>query len=137
MHITLTFIFPTHAYSCLHISFIDIPLHVSSLFVLSYFISYHISYIFLIILHFTSCSCNCILSSHSRAMLLISYHILYTFPLHILLIFFYVHAYKYLRSGYRKELYVPKGTITVLYRLLFSICMYPKVLSLYKIVISI
>ena len=49
-------------------------------------------------------------------MLLISYHILYTFPLHILFIFFYVNAWKYLRSGYGKELYVPEGTITVLYR---------------------
>ena len=46
-------------------------------------------------------------------MLLISYHILYTFPLHILFIFFYVHACKYHRSGYGRELYVPEGTITV------------------------
>ena len=48
-------------------------------------------------------------------MLLISYHILYTFSLRILFIFFYVHACKYLRSGYGKKLYVPEGTITVLY----------------------
>ena len=48
-------------------------------------------------------------------MLLISYHILYTFPLPILFIFFYVHACKYHRSGYDRELYVPKGTITILY----------------------
>ena len=46
-------------------------------------------------------------------MLLISYHILYTFPLRIHFIFFYVHACKYLRSGYGKELYVPEGTITI------------------------
>ena len=46
-------------------------------------------------------------------MLLISYHILYTFPLHILFIFFYVHACKYHRSGYGRELYVPEGTITI------------------------
>ena len=48
-------------------------------------------------------------------MLLISYHILYTFPFHILFIFFYVHAYKYHKSGYGRELYVPEGTIIVLY----------------------
>ena len=46
-------------------------------------------------------------------MLLISYHIVYTFPLHILFIFFYVHACKYLRSGYERKLYVLEGTITV------------------------
>ena len=39
-----------------------------------------------VILYFTSC--NCILSSHSSAMLLISCHIFYTFHLHILVIFF-------------------------------------------------
>ena len=41
-----------------------------------------------VILYFTSCSCNCLLSSHSSAMLLISCHIFYTFHLHILFIFF-------------------------------------------------
>ena len=46
-------------------------------------------------------------------MLLISYHILYTFHLHILVIFFYVSYLHNLRSGYGKELYVPEGTITV------------------------
>ena len=50
------------------------------------FIYCHISYI--VILYFTSCSCNWILSSHSSAMLLISCHIFYTFHLHILVIFF-------------------------------------------------
>ena len=48
-------------------------------------------------------------------MLLISYHILYTFPFHMLFILFYVHACKYHKSGYGRELYVPEGTITVLY----------------------
>ena len=52
------------------------------------FIYCHISYT--VILYFTSCSCNCILSSHSSAMLIISCHIFYTFHLHILVIFFYV-----------------------------------------------
>ena len=47
-------------------------------------------------------------------MLLISYHILYTLPLHILFIFFYVHACKYHISGYGREMYVSEGTITVL-----------------------
>ena len=46
-------------------------------------------------------------------MLLISYHILFTFPVHILFFFFYVHACEYLRSGYGKQLCVPEGTITV------------------------
>ena len=48
-------------------------------------------------------------------MLLISYHIFYTFPLHILFIFFYVHACKYRISGYGREQNVPESTITVLY----------------------
>ena len=61
----------------------------------------HIIY-FHVLLYCISCSCNGILSSHSSAMLLISYHILYTFPLHILFIFFYIHACEYLRSGYGK-----------------------------------
>ena len=46
-------------------------------------------------------------------MLLISYHKLYTSHLRILVIFFYISCLKYLRSGYGKELYVHKGTITV------------------------
>ena len=64
----------------------------------------HIIY-FHVLLYCISCSCNGILSSHSSAMLLISYHIIYfayIFPLHILFIFFYVHACEYLRSGYGK-----------------------------------
>ena len=101
----------------LNILFIDIPLHISYLFVLSCFISFHISYTFRVILYFTSCSCNRILSSHSSAMLLISCHILCTPHLRVLVIFFYVsymfHACKYLRSGYGKELSIPEGTIIV------------------------
>ena len=47
-------------------------------------------------------------------MLLISCHISYTSHLHILVIFaFMFHACINLRSRYRKELYVPEGTITV------------------------
>ena len=42
-------------------------------------ISYYISYTFHVILYCTYCSCNCILSSHSSAMLLISCHILFSF----------------------------------------------------------
>ena len=70
------------------------------------FMYFHILYCHIIYFHMLlyciSCSCNGILSSHSNAMLLISYHILYTFPLHILFTFFYVHACEYLRSGYGK-----------------------------------
>ena len=54
------------------------------------FIPYHLPYTFHFILYITSCSCNCILSSHSSAMLLISCHIFSTFHLHIPVIFFYV-----------------------------------------------
>ena len=82
---------------------------------ITFFFSYHISYTFRVILYCISCYCNCILSSHSSAILLISYHILYTFPLHILFIFFYVHACEYHKSGYGRELYVPESTINVLY----------------------
>ena len=39
----------------------------------------------------SSCTFNCILSSHSSAMLLISCHILYAFHLHILVIYFVFH----------------------------------------------
>ena len=45
-------------------------------------------------------------------MLLISCHILYTFHLHILVIFFYVSCLLILWKWIREELYVPKGTIT-------------------------
>ena len=65
------------------------------------FIYFHIVN-FHMLLYYISCSCNCTLSSHSSVMLLISYHILFTFPVHILFIFFYVHASEYLRSGYWK-----------------------------------
>ena len=45
--------------------------------------------LFLVLVYFTSCSCNCILSSHSSTMLLISCYILYAFHLHILVIYFH------------------------------------------------
>ena len=83
MHILMTHITFTYIYPFL-IS--TVSLHVSFLL---YFIYFHV------IFHFTSYSCNCILSSHSSAMLLISYHMLYiylSFP-------FMFHAYKNLRSG--------------------------------------
>ena len=68
--------------------------------------TFHILYCHIIYFHMLlyciSCSCNCILSSHSSAMLLISYHILFTFPVHILFIFFYVHACEYLTREYGK-----------------------------------
>ena len=82
-------------FSCVHLSFYNLLL----------FITGFVSYTFHINLYFTSCSCNCILSSNRNIMLLISYHIIYfayTFPLCILFIFFYIHACKYLRSGYGK-----------------------------------
>ena len=82
-------------FSCVHLSFYNLLL----------FITGFVSYTFHINLYFTSCSCNCILSSNSNIMLLISYHMIYfayTFPLCILFIFFYIHVCKYLRSGYGK-----------------------------------
>ena len=97
----------------LNISFIDILLHISYLFVLSYFISYYISYTFCVILHFTSCSCN--VYYHYIAVLCFSYHVIY--HIHIICIYlsfsFMFHACIKLRSGYGKELYLPEGTITV------------------------
>ena len=59
------------------------PFHILSC---TMYFSYTI--IFHILSSCTSCSCNCLLSSHSSAMLLISCHIFYTFHLHILVIFF-------------------------------------------------
>ena len=82
-------------------------------FFITCFISYHISYTFRVILHFTYYSCNHILSSHSSVMLLISCHISYTSHLRILVICFYVSYLHKPRSGYGKDLYVPEGTITV------------------------
>ena len=79
MHILITHITFTYTY---HFSYIY--------FFIASFISYHISYTFHVILYFTFCSCNYILSLHSSAMLLISCHIFNTLHLHILVIFFYV-----------------------------------------------
>ena len=80
----------THAYTYDKYN-IYIYLSISHIyFFITCFISYHISYTFRVILHFISCSCNCILSSHSSAMLLISCHISYTSHLCILIICFYV-----------------------------------------------
>ena len=46
-------------------------------------------------------------------MFLISCHILYTFHLHILVIFFYISCLLIPYKRIREELYVPEGTITV------------------------
>ena len=97
----------------LNTSFIDILLHISYLFVLSYFIAYYISYTFRIILHFTSCYCN--LYYHHIAVLCFSYHVIY--DIHFIYVYlsfsFMFHACINLRSGCGKELYVSEGTITV------------------------
>ena len=107
-----------------------------STFFITCFISYHISYTFHVILHFTSCSCNCILSSHSSVMLLISCHILYTSHLRILVIFFYVSCLQIpLEVDAGDNCMYPK--VLSLYETTISICVYPKVLSLYETVISI
>ena len=55
----------------LNISFIDMLLHISYLFVLSCFIPYHLSFTFLLLVLITL-----YVSSHSNAMLLISYHVI-------------------------------------------------------------
>ena len=70
-HILLSFIYCTCSYT-----------------VLSYIVLSYIVFSYTVILYFTSCSCNYILSSHSSAMLLISCYILYAFHLHILVIYF-------------------------------------------------
>ena len=64
-------------------------------------------------------------------MLLISYHILYTFPLHILFISFMFMPTNTTEVDTRDNCKYPKVLS------LFSICMYLKVLSLYEIVIYI
>ena len=91
----------------------DILLHISYSVILSYFISYYISFIFRVILPFTSCSCN--VYYHYIAVLCFSYHIIY--HIHLICIYlsfsFMFHACINLRSGYGTKLYVPKGTITV------------------------
>ena len=91
----------TVIYNCTFIFYLSYTLcfRILSLLFLCSYTYFHIN------LYCTSCSCNCILSSHSKAMLLISYHIIYfsyTFPLCILFLFFYIHACKYLRSGFGK-----------------------------------
>ena len=116
MHILMTHIKFTYTYHFSVIYFFTIC-----------FISYHISYTFMS--SCTSCSCNCILSSHSSAMLLISCHIFFTFHLHILVIFFYVSCLQIPKKRIREitvctrrsitvrdsdlYLYIPEGIITV------------------------
>ena len=96
-------------------------------------IIYHISSIIQVILYFTSCSCNYVLSSHSNVMLLISYHIFYTFHLHILVIFFlgFMSA-NTLEADMRYNCMYLK--VLSLYETVISICIYPKVSSLYETV---
>ena len=132
-HITCTYIF-IH-FSCL-----------LSLLITCFF-SYHISYTFHAILYYISCSCNCILSLHSSAMFLISYHILYTF-LYIYFSFSFMFMpvnttevdmgenwmYPKVLSLFSICMYLK---VISLYKTMISICMYPKVLSLYKTVICI
>ena len=88
-------------------------------------IIYHISYTIQVILYFTSCSCNCVLSLHSSAMLLISCHILYTF--HFLLGFMSANT---LGEDTGNNCMYPK--VLSSYETVISICIYPKVSSLYE-----
>ena len=87
----------------LNISFIDMLLHISYLFVLSCFIPYYLSFTFLFL--YLS-----LFTYHHIAMICFSYHVM---PFTYFIIYLMFHARKYLRSGYGKELYVPEGTITV------------------------
>ena len=83
----------------------------------------HIIY-FHVLLYCISCSCNGILSSHSSAMLLISYHIIsYTLHIHFLYIYF---SFSFM--------FMPANTLEADTG---NNWMYPKVLSLYETVISI
>ena len=94
---------------CTFICFHTYNLHMlmQSYTFLSDHVSFQVVYIFLlflvnIVLYFTSCSCNCILSLHSSDMF--SYHVIYS--LHFICIYlsfsFMFHVCKYLRSGYGK-----------------------------------
>ena len=95
----------------LNISFIDILLHISYLFILSCFISYHISYTFHVA--YTLLFVLVTVYYHHITMLCFSYHVIYY--IHLIFVYlsfaFMFHACKYLRSGYGIELYVPEGTI--------------------------
>ena len=105
--------------------------HVYFLFSISCLFSYHISYTFHVLLYCISCSCNGILSSHRSAMLLISYHILYTF-----LYLYFSFSFMFMPAN-TTEVDTRENCMYPKVLSLFSICMYPKVLSLYKTMISI
>ena len=94
----------------LNISFIDMFLHISYLFVLLCFIPYHLSFTFFLLVHITV-----YVSSHCNVMILISYHVIYIFLSFILC-------------------FMPANTLEVDAG---NNCMYPKVLSLYETVTSI
>ena len=111
-HITCTYIYP---------------------FLMSIFFSHNMFLFLSYFIYFSchSCSCNSILSSHSSVMLLISYHILYTF-----LYIYFSFSFMFMPANTtkvdtRENCMYPKVLS------LFSICMYPKVLSLYETIISI
>ena len=109
VYLSYTFLF--HILYCLYIVFSYTVL--CTFYILSFTILCHF-HILSCTMYFTSCSCNCILSSHSYAMLLISCHIFYT--CHFLLGFMFAYTLE-ANTG--------------------NNCMYPKVLSLYETVISI
>ena len=91
----------------LNISFIDMLLHISYLFILSCFIPYHLSFTFFFL--YLS-----LFTYHHIAVLCFSYHVIYHIHLicEYLSFAFMFQACINLRSGYGKELYVPEGTIT-------------------------
>ena len=68
-------------------------------------------------------------------MLLISYHILFTFPVHILFFSFMFMPANTLGADTGNNYMYPK--VLSLYEIVISICMYSKVLSLYETVIFI
>ena len=72
----------------------------------------HTSYLLVIVIYISFLVLVIVyLSLHSSAMLLISYHIMSFIT--FLSFAFMFHACIYLRSAYKKELYVPEGTITI------------------------
>ena len=99
-------------FSCLHLSCYSLFLF------MFYYIFFHV------LLYCISCSCNGILSLHSSAMLLISYHIIsYTLHIHFLYIYF---SFTFM--------FIPANTLEADTG---NNYMYPKVLSLYETLISV
>ena len=104
----------------------------SAFHILYFSYAFHVLYFsYIVILYFTSCSCNC-LYFHRIAVLCFSYHVIYS--IHVISFLGFMSA-NTLEADTGNNYMYPK--VLSLYETVIFICMYPKVLSLYKTVISI